>query len=81
MYIIVPLPNYKCTYDQIDLIEKQIKALYRKLVLFLRSKNSFRYIPGNESEQDILGWNTSMGPDEEKNQTQSRVRLSRVGKP
>ena len=29
------------------------------MVLFLRSKNSFRYIPENESEQEILGWNTS----------------------
>ena len=29
------------------------------MVLFLQSKNSFRYIPENESEQDILGWNMS----------------------
>ena len=29
------------------------------MVLFLRSKNSFRYIPENESEQDILGFNMS----------------------
>ena len=33
------------------------------MVLFLRSKNSFRYIPENESEQDILGWNTSTPVD------------------
>ena len=59
MYLIVLLPNYKHTYDQIDQIEKYIRALYRKLVLFLRSKNSFCYIPENESEQDILGWNKS----------------------
>ena len=61
MYIIVKLPNYKCTYDQIDQIEKYIRALYRKLFLFLRSKKSFCYIPDNEIEQDILGWNTSLG--------------------
>ena len=30
------------------------------MVLFLRSKKGFRYIPENESEQDILGWNTSV---------------------
>ena len=29
------------------------------MVLFLRYTNSFRYIPENESKQDILGWNTS----------------------
>ena len=29
------------------------------MVLFLRSKKSFCYIPENEIEQDILGWNTS----------------------
>ena len=29
------------------------------MVLFLQSIKSFRYIPENESEQDILGWNTS----------------------
>ena len=60
MYIIVLLHNIKPMYDQIDLIEKQIRALYRELVLFLRSINIFRYIPENESEQPILGWNTSI---------------------
>ena len=30
------------------------------MVLFLRSKKGFRYIPENESEQDILGWNKSL---------------------
>ena len=29
------------------------------MVLFLRSKTRFCYIPENESEQDILGWNKS----------------------
>ena len=51
------LPNYKRTYDQIDLI---IRALYHKLVLFLRSINSFCYIPDNESEHPVLGWNISL---------------------
>ena len=38
MYLIVLLPNIKCMYDLIDLIdliEKQIRALYRELVIFL----------------------------------------------
>ena len=30
------------------------------MVLFLRSKKGFRYIPENESEQDILGWKKSI---------------------
>ena len=60
MYLIVKFPNYNRTYDQINQIEKCIRALYRELVLFLRSKNSFSYIPENESEQDILGWNMSI---------------------
>ena len=30
------------------------------MVLFLQSKNRFCYIPENESEQDILGWNKSI---------------------
>ena len=60
MYLIVQLTNYKRTYDQIDLIKKQTRALYRELVLFLRWINSFRYIPENESKQDVLGFNTSI---------------------
>ena len=32
------------------------------MVLFLLSKNIFCYIPENESEQDILGWNKSWWP-------------------
>ena len=30
------------------------------MVLFLRSKKRFRYIPDNESEQPVLGWNISV---------------------
>ena len=58
MYPILLLPNYKRTYDQIDQIEKLIRALYRELVLFLQSKKSFFYIPDNESKQPVLEWNT-----------------------
>ena len=32
------------------------------MVLFLQSKKAFRYIPENESEQDILVWNKSKVP-------------------
>ena len=30
------------------------------MILFLQSINSFRYIPENESEHPVLGWNTSL---------------------
>ena len=59
MYLIVLLPNLKRTYDLINLMEKLIRALYRKLVLFLQQINDFHYIPENESEGGILGWNKS----------------------
>ena len=36
MYLKVMLPNIERLYDQIHLIEKKIRAIYRKLVLFLR---------------------------------------------
>ena len=35
------------------------------MVLLLLSKNSFSYIPKNEREKDILGWNTSKGEPEQ----------------
>ena len=31
------------------------------MVLFLRSRKGFCYIPENESEQSVLGWNKSTG--------------------
>ena len=60
MYFIVQLSNYERTYDQINLFKKIRIGLYHKLVLFLQSINIFHYIPDNEIEQDILGWNTSI---------------------
>ena len=34
------------------------------MVLFLQSKNRFCYIPENESEQPVLGWNKSNSDEE-----------------
>ena len=47
------------------------------MVLFLRSKKGFRYIPENESEQDILGWNKS--PDSLEKSHQARAKLHVLG--
>ena len=35
-------------------------SLYQELVLFLQSKNCFRYVPDNDTEGDILGWTSSL---------------------
>ena len=42
---------------------KKIRALHRKLVLFLQQINCSRYIPENESVGDFLGWNKSDASD------------------
>ena len=39
--------------------QKKVRAFYWELVLFLLSIESFHFIPENESEQPVLGWNTS----------------------
>ena len=31
------------------------------MVLFQQSRNCFRYLPDNDTEEDILGWNPSLG--------------------
>ena len=43
-----------------DQIDKQIRALYRELVLLLKQINDFWYIPENESVGDILFCNKSI---------------------
>ena len=43
-------------YKQKKQVEKYIWALYRELVLFLKSRNCFRYVPENEIEGEILVW-------------------------
>ena len=47
------------TYKQKKQIENYILALYQKLVLFLKSRNCFRYVPDNDIEGDIFGWTPS----------------------
>ena len=56
----VQLYNYKCKYNHISLIDKQIRAIYRELVLFPRSIKTLSYILENESKQTILGCKMSM---------------------
>ena len=63
IYHAVLIPNYNRTYDQSDQIKKYVRALYSELVLLLQSINIFRYIPDNESEQPVLGWNKSNKAD------------------
>ena len=58
-YPIVMRPILDTTYKQKKQIENYILALYQKLVLLLKSRNFFRYVPDNEIEGDIFGWNPS----------------------
>ena len=39
--------------------EKYMWDLHHELVIFLQSRNCFRYVPDNEIKGDILGWTTS----------------------
>ena len=36
-----------------------MRALHQELVLFQQITNCFRYVPDNEIEEEILGWNPS----------------------
>ena len=38
-----------------------MRDLYHELVLFLQSRNCFCYVPENDTEGGILGWNLSLG--------------------
>ena len=53
------MPNYKRIYDQIEKINKSIRALYWEMVLFLGWINGFWYILENDIIGDILDWTPS----------------------
>ena len=40
-------------------VEIYMWALHHKLVLFQKSRDCFHYVPENDIEEDILGWNLS----------------------
>ena len=48
------------TYKQKKQIENYIFALYQKLVIFLKSRNCFRYVPDNDIEGGVFGLTLSI---------------------
>ena len=60
-YIIVLRPIFDTMYKGEKQVKKYMWDIYHELVLFLPSRNCFRYIPDIEIEGDILGWTPSNG--------------------
>ena len=58
-YVIVLRPIFDTTYKGEIQVEIYMKALHHELVLFQQSRNCLFYVPDNETEEDILGWNPS----------------------
>ena len=61
IYVIVLIPIFDYTYKGDIEVKIYMRALHHELVLFQQSSNCFRYVPENETEEDILGWNPSDG--------------------
>ena len=59
IYVIVLRPIFNTTYKGEIQVEMYTRDLHHELVLFQKSRNCFRYLPENEIEEDILGWNMS----------------------
>ena len=55
--VIVLRPIFNTTYKGDIKVEIYMRALYHELVLFQQSRNFFRYVPENETKEEILGWN------------------------
>ena len=58
-YVIVLRPIFDATYKREIQVQIYMWDLHHKLVLFQQSRNIFCYVPENEIEGDILGWNPS----------------------
>ena len=52
-------PIFDKTYKGKKQVKKYIWVIHHKLVLFLQSRNYFRYVPENEIKGGVLGWTTS----------------------
>ena len=52
-------PIFNTTYKGKIQVEIYMWAVHHELVLFQQSRNYFRYVPENETEGEILGWNPS----------------------
>ena len=59
IYVIVLRPIFDNTYKGEIEVEIYMRALHHELILFQQIRNCFRYVPENETEEEILGWNPS----------------------
>ena len=59
IYLIVLRHIFDTTYKGKKQVEIYMWALHHELVLFLQSRNCFRYVPENDIEGGIVGWTTS----------------------
>ena len=58
-YVIVMRPIFDNTYKGEIYVEIYMRALHHELVLLQQSRNCFCYVPANDIEEYILGWNPS----------------------
>ena len=58
-YFIVLRPILNTTYKGEIQVKIYTTSLHHELFLFQQSMNCFHYVPDNEIEDDILGWNLS----------------------
>ena len=57
--LILMRPIFNPAHKKNKQTKENIWYLYHELVLFLQSRNCFRYVPDNEIKGDILGWTPS----------------------
>ena len=53
-------PIFNTTYKGVKQVKIYMWDLHHELVLFQKNRNCFCYVLENETEEDILGWNTPM---------------------
>ena len=58
-YVIVLRHIFDTTYKGEIQVGIYMRALHHELVLFQKSRDCFHYVPENDIEEDILGWNPS----------------------
>ena len=58
-YVIVLRPIFDTTYKGETQVKIYMRALRHELVVFQKIMICFRYVPENEIEEDMLGWNPS----------------------
>ena len=59
-YLILLRTIFGTTHKGGKEVKKYIQVLYHELVLFLKSRNCFCYVPDNDIEGNILGWTPSL---------------------